>query len=373
MLKNNKLTIENLPKEIPDFKNSKTSKERLIEEWLIRWIEKSLKEEAIHRGDILPKKCEIASYLGISIGTVQNAIRYTEDKGYLQSKQRTGTLISGYNPYVIKKQTSKREAAIYKIKKIIVANGINSIMPAASVIAKKISLSTNTVRLAYLNLCDNGYLQYTKSPSGRKILKVVEVPDISNESNIAHISLVEKTIKDISDYITNNLKVGDKLISRIELAKMFDVSIKTVHDALNAMEVKGVIQSKRGRYGTTIEKMPNDTELFQPLKERSIFARADEVAFYRWEKIKREIIRMIKEDFHPGMKLPSMDELSKKFNVSTNTIRKALKTLASNGYIDFQRGRYGGTFVLDLPEQEKQQSYEWLAVTTDFVPFNSGN
>jgi DNA-binding GntR family transcriptional regulator len=154
---------------------------------------------------------------------------------------------------------------------------------------------------------------------------------------------------------------------------MFDVSIKTVHDALNAMEVKGVIQSKRGRYGTTIEKMPNDTELFQPLKERSIFARADEVAFYRWEKIKREIIRMIKEDFHPGMKLPSMDELSKKFNVSTNTIRKALKTLASNGYIDFQRGRYGGTFVLDLPEQEKQQSYEWLAVTTDFVPFNSGN
>ena len=136
--KNTKLTINDLPKHIPDFKNSGIAKDRLTEKWLTDWIINSLQTNEIKVGDILPRKDVIAQHLGISIGTVQNAIRYTEDKGYLQSKQKTGTLIAGLvstNP--IKKQTSKRDAAVAKIKRYIIDNGINSVMPPASVIAKK--------------------------------------------------------------------------------------------------------------------------------------------------------------------------------------------------------------------------------------------
>ena len=119
--------------------------------------------------------------------------------------------------------------------------------------------------------------------------------------------------------------------------------------------------------------MPNDAAIFQPMRERSIFAKADDAIFYRWEKIENAIVKMIKEEFEPGMKLPSMDILSEKFDVSTNTIRKALRMLSNKGIVDFQRGRYGGTFVLDIPEQDNANAYEWIAVTPDFMPVGANN
>ena len=82
---------------------------------------------------------------------------------------------------------------------------------------------------------------------------------------------------------------------------------------------------------------------------------------------------MIKTEYEAGMKLPSMEELSEKFDVSTNTIRKALKILSEKGIVDYERGRYGGTFVIDIPESTENSVYEWLAVTHDFAPMTSGN
>ena len=114
--------------------------------------------------------------------------------------------------------------------------------------------------------------------------------------------------------------------------------------------------------------MPQEAEIFQPMKERSIFAKADEAAFYRWEKIENELIKIIKQDFEIGIKLPAMEVFARKFDVSTNTIRKALKMLADRGIVDFERGRYGGTFVIDIPENNNQNAYEWLAVTPGFIP-----
>lgn len=376
IFKNNKLTVNDLPKQLPDFKNSELPKDRLTEKWLTDWIVNSIKAKRINVGDILPKKNVIAQYLGISVGTVQNAIRYTEDKGYLQSKQRTGTLVAEFSGHtdVIKKQTSKRDVTVFKVKKYIVENGIDSVMPPASEIAKSINVSTNTVRLAYLNLCDTGYLKYTSGKSGKKVLKVVNIPDVSTD-NKAQISksLVDKTTEDLSNFITKNLKKGDKLHTRAELAKLLEVSIKTVHDAVNILEAKGILLSRRGRYGTVIVKMPEEAEIFQPMKERSIFAKAEDAAFYRWEKIENKILDMIKTEYEVGMKLPSMEELSEKFDVSTNTIRKALKILSEKGIVDFERGRYGGTFVIDIPESTENSVYEWLAVTHDFAPMTSGN
>ena len=371
--KNNKLTINDLPKHIPDFKNSELAKDRLTEKWLTDWITSALEANLIKKGDILPRKDIIAQHLGISIGTVQNAIRYTEDKVFLQSKQKTGTLIAGLSKQTnpIKKQTSKRDAAVSKIKKYIIDNGINSVMPAASVIAKKIKVSANTVRLAYLHLCDTGFLKYSAGKSGKKMLRVVTLPEKPTESSSSHISLVEKTSQDLSNFITSNLKKGDKLQTRQELSKILKVSVKTVHDAVNLLESKGILLSRRGRYGTVIAKMPKEAEIFQPMKERSIFAKADEAAFYRWEKIENELIKIIKQDFEVGMKLPAMEFFARKFDVSTNTIRKALKILADKGIVDFERGRYGGTFVIDIPENNNQNAYEWLAVTPGFIPITT--
>ena len=369
--KNKKLTINDLPKHIPDFKKSSGAKDRLTEKWLTDWIVSSLQTKTLSVGDILPRKDVIARHLGISIGTVQNAIRYTEDKGFLQSKQRTGTAIANFKNYTgqtgdVKKQTSKRDVTVEKIKKYMIDNGINAVMPAASVIAKKINVSANTVRLAYLYLCDTGFLEYSSGKAGKKMLRVVTIPDKPIEHSASHISLVGKTVNDLSDYITENMKKGDKLQTRAELAKILNISVKTVHDAVNILEKKGILISRRGKYGTTVLKMPKEAALYQPLKERSIFAKADEAAFYRWEKIETQISKLIQKEYEIGMKLPSMSVLAKKFNVSTNTIRKSLQRLSEQNCIKAERGRYGGTFIIDIPEVNLHNAYEWLAVTPDF-------
>lgn len=247
-------------------------------------------------------------------------------------------------------------------------------MPPAAEVAKEINVSSNTVRLAYLKLCDMGFLKYTPGKSGKKQLRVVNIPLLLEEDKTtAAKSLVEKTTDDLADFISKNLKKGDKLQTRFSLSKMLNVSVKTVHDAVSRLEAKGILLSRRGRYGTVVVKMPEEADVFQPVNERSIFAKAEAAAFYRWEKIENSLLDMIKTNFEPGMKLPTMDELSAKFDVSTNTIRKALKTLSEKGIVDFERGRYGGTFVIELPNNAESSAYEWLAVTPDFAPVKSGN
>ena len=66
------------------------------------------------------------------------------------------------------------------------------------------------------------------------------------------------------------------------------------------------------------------------------------------------------------MKLPSIKSFSAEFKTSEKTIKKALNILAEDGYITFVRGRYGGTFVTDIP-QAIGEAYKWLAISSDFV------
>jgi len=49
----------------------------------------------------------------------------------------------------------------------------------------------------------------------------------------------------------------------------------------------------------------------------------------------------------PGKRLPPGRDLAAKLGVSRVTLREALGTLQSTGYLEARRGRYGGTFVCD--------------------------
>lgn len=374
-----RIDISQLPKEIPDFKNSLEAKDSVIKKWLTEWITSGFKKGRLESNTLLPKKQDLAYYLGVSVGTVQNAIRFVEDTGLIESKQRIGTIIrdsSVSNP-LIRKASSKREKVITGIKKYILDNKIkvNESLPSARALAAVVGNSTNTVRLALDNLCSQGIIEAKtlRSNDSNWILKKLPVLDesekafVKNENgDISADTLVKQVEADLKEYIKANFKVGDKMPAHQELSDILKVSIKTVHDAMKTLIDDGYLLARRGRYGTTIIKIP-DEKLLQPLNETSIFASASEAAFYSYQKIENIVKNYIAQTYDIGDKLPSMDELSKRFDVSTNTIRKALQNLARQGYLSFSRGRYGGTFVTDVPEQQGQDTFRWLAVSPNYT------
>ncbi len=382
-----RIEISQLPKEIPDFKNSFESKDSVIKKWLTDWITSGVKKGKISENTLLPKKADLAYYLGVSVGTVQNAIRFVEDSGLLESKQRIGTIIRSSNTSnpIIRKASSKREKVIAQIKKYILDNEIkvNEPLPSARALSSIIGNSTNTTRLALDFLGAQGIIEAKvfRSNDSNWILKKIPTftPDereLLATSDLSSETLVSQVEKDLKEYIKNNLNVGDKLPPHMELSEILKVSIKTVHDALRGLVEDGTLLVRRGRYGTTVLKIPGENVL-QPTKEvsilaDSIFARADEAAFYSYQKIENVIKNYIAQNHEIGDKLPSMESLSEQFDVSSNTIRKALQNLAKQGYVTFLRGRYGGTFVSDLPETEGTEAYRWLAVSPQYT-IDNGN
>lgn len=375
-----RIEISQLPKQIPDFKNSFESKDSLIKKWLSDWIISGFKKGSLNENTLLPKKQDLAYYLGVSVGTVQNAIRCVEDTGLLESKQRIGTIIRNFeissNP-VIKKASSKREKVVVQIKKYILDNNLkqNDSLPSARTLASIIGNSTNTIRLALDFLCSQGVVEQKVFRSNDANWLIKSIPTISDAemslissetSSLSADTLVVKVEQELKDYIKANFKVGDRMPAHQELSEILKVSVKTVHDAMKSLIEKGVLLPRRGRYGTTVVKIP-DEKVLQPLNETSIFASAQEAAFYSYQKIENIIKTYICDNYEIGDKLPSMEELSKHFDVSSNTIRKALQNLARFGYVNFSRGRYGGTFVVDLPETENQETFRWLAVSSNYT------
>lgn len=372
---NRKIEISELPKHLPNFKDSYESKDVLIEKWVIDWITSSLESKKIKENDLLPQKAQLANLLGVSVGTVQNAIRYVEDKGYLISKQRIGTMIVDINnpSNSIRKLTSKREKVIVQVKKLIIDKKIkvNQTVPSSRKISTILGASPNTTRLAYEYLCSTGVLEsrLTRGNDANWVLK--SMPTLTEEEKTINgestsDTLVNKVIDDLKNYISENLKVSDRLPAHFELSQILNVSIKTVHDAMKSLISEGILLARRGRYGTVILRMPNSNTL-EPAKETSIFAKAEDAAFYSYQKVEDHIRTLIRENYEVGEKLPSMEDLSQKLDVSTNTIRKALNNLHKEGIVHFGRGRYGGTFVMDIPEGTEKQTFRWLAVNPTYV------
>ena len=384
-----RIEISELPKDIPNFRNTFESKDSVIKRWLTDWITAGIKKGKIEENTLLPKKADLAYYLGVSVGTVQNAIRFVEDAGWLESKQRIGTIVRNQNSSnpIIRKAESKREKVIAQIKKYIIDNNlkINDPLPSARALSSIIGNSTNTTRLALDYLGMQGIIEARAFRSNESNWILKKVPSISEEekeftqtNNLSSNTLVEQVEKELKEYIKANHSVGDRLPAHSELSDILKVSIKTVHDAMKSLIDEGVLLARRGRYGTTIIKIP-DSNLLQPTQEisivaSSIFAKAEDAAFYSYQKIENLIKNYIAQNFEIGDKLPSMEALSEKFDVSSNTIRKALQNLSKQGYVNFSRGRYGGTFVSDLPENENEEAFRWLAISPQYtISYDNNN
>ena len=359
------IEIEDINKSLPDLKNIKESKAIAIGKWLTNVIESN---KNVRPNSLLPAKPDLAYMLGVSIGTVQNALRYVEDMGYVESKQCIGTIVRDRdNEEQLRKLTSKRELAVSAIKKYIKDKGYSegSVLPSTRSISSDIQCSSNTTRLALESLGTMGILdhKFKNSDEVGWVVKSIDfkVEDFEKESN----TLVKKVENDLKSYIADNLRTGDKIPAHSKLSEKLSVSIKTIHDALKTLIDEGILLARRGRYGTTVLKMPNESNV-DVKKETSIFASAPETAFYYYERTQNNIKKMIAEKYEIGQKLPSILELSKEMDLSPNTIRKAFHNLAKEGYLAFSRGRYGGTFVIDIPETE-EETYKWLAVNPKYA------
>lgn len=364
-----KINISDVVTKHPDLKNINESKFIVIGKWIASWITKSLSEGKIQENYILPSKADFAYLLGVSIGTIQNALRYIEDLGYVESKQCIGTLVKDNKKKTstIRKLTSKKDLAVEALKRYISSGeyNIGDKLPSSRTISLIIGYSANTTRTALETLCANNILIHNYLGLGGWLVNNLDFEITAGDYTQKSATLVDIVVKDLEEYIKENLKIGDKMPAHEQISKTFKVSIKTVHDALKVLISKGILLARRGNYGTTIIKIPGTIE--SNLKpETSIFAPAKDTAFYHYEKTQNHIKKLIAQNYNIGDKLPSIKELSKNLDLSPNTIRRAFQNLAKEGYLVFSRGRYGGTFVIDIPEVESQ-TFKWLAVNPQFA------
>lgn len=364
------LSISDIKEKLPDLKNTQGQKSKIIGNWLVSWITKSLQQGSIKVNDIIPSKKDFAYYLGVSIGTMQNAFRYIEDLGYVESKQRVGTMVKNKdsNAKTIRKLTSKKDLAVEAIKQYLITEEyeVGEKLPSTTTISVKIGFGANTTRLALETLESFGILRH-KQNAQRQSGWFLKSSDITLNGEIKHESetLVKMVEKDIEDFISKNLHIGDKIPAHYDLADMFKTSLKTIHDALCNLGDKGIVHSRRGRYGTIVVKMPNSKTVEQR-PESSIFAPAKDAAFYYYEKTQKYIMDLIIKEYKIGDKLPSVKEMAEKLDLSPNTIRQAYHNLAEEGYLVFSRGRYGGTFIIDIPEAD-EPGFKWIAVNPQFA------
>lgn len=319
-----------------------------ISAWLINWITTSLKQGKIKPYDFLPSKGELAFHIGVSKGTIQNVFRIAEDSGLIESKQRIGAYVIDINKTKkTEKLTSKREMASEAIKKYIKQNKYSSgkKLIATRTLAKEIGFSVTTVCSALSGLV----LQDIIYKKGNNFF--VKQTDFELK-NIEQKTLVEKIAENIQKYIDKNCKNNDKLPSNSELSTIFNVSIKTVHDSVKLLCKKGILKTRRGQYGTVVIRQNIHSEL------------------YCYETVELKIKHFISTECQVGSKLPPIRALARQLNVSSKTINKALNNLAEDGYLTFERGRYGGTFVTDIPAPPRE-AYTWLAINPDYINTNN--
>ena len=317
-----------------------------ISAWLSEWIKKSLKEKKIKPYDFLPAKGDLAFHIGVSLGTMQNAFRVVEDNGLVESKQRIGTYIRDFDSLSAEKLTSKRENTCEIIKRYILENNIKKgdILISIRKLSEQIKIPPSTIRTAINSLITEGIL------ARKNKAFIINSLDFRLDGKEPE-TLVEKAAGHINDYIRKHLKSGDKLPSNSALADMLNVSIKTIHDAIKILSAADIVRTKRGYYGTVVTDKNTDNEL------------------YFYEQVEQSIKKYIAENCKVNDKLPSIKNFAEVFNVSAKTIKKALDNLLQDGYISYTRGRYGGTFVIEIPT-EYEQGYTWLALSPEFERIN---
>jgi DNA-binding GntR family transcriptional regulator len=249
----------------------------------------------------------------------------------------------------IEKMTSKKDFAVNSIKKYLKDNNLSSgdtIIPIRE-LAKIINVSTATVRSAIMSLVLQGVLKKEK--------RVFVLTSRSfRTGNISTKTLVEKVAANIKKYIIDNLKPGDKLPTNQELVKMYGVSLKTIHDAVKLLSKEGIVYTRRGQYGTVVMSITEGTASQQ----------------YNYEKIEKSIKHYITSNCKVGDKIPSIKAFANMYSTSEKTVKKALDNISEDGFVTFIRGRYGGTFVTEIPPSDKD-AYTWLAINSEYIRKNS--
>lgn len=367
------------PADIQNGSALNTPKDRILLDWLIKWVEEGLQNNFFNVGDLIPSKKDLAKFHNVSTGTMQNAVRYAEDLGYFTSRQCVGTMIADkMQPNSDTKGTSKKDAAVSNIKKYIVKNKFKKgdVLPASRIIAAEVDTSQNTVRLALDILTRDGVLTQ-KSKSANKPVKIlncdykeIEKPDTADD--IKSETLSHKLYLKIKKYITENYRLNDKIMPNEEFAKMFNVSVRTINDAMKKLNKEKIILSLRGKYGTRYINEPDKLSKQKEAGEKSRFMSApkgkNEIKnsyLYSWQRVLDQIKKYMVTNHEAGDKLPSMKELAGTLNVSANTIRRAVSELVEQGILYCERGKHGGIYIVEMPA--KEDTYQWLALNPKFL------
>lgn len=344
-----------------NFSGSKT-------EFLVNSIENWIKQnfgKTIHANDLMPPKSLMADLLDISVGTVQNVYKQLENKGLLYSKQRIGTLIADINKkdVTLRKSGSKSEMAEELIKVFIKKNKFKNgdVLPSVRTVAKYINTPVNTTGIAMQNLVNKGYIEKIKKKECIWVLANSQF-QINLEKPT---DLVAQVAGELKEYIYKNFKAGDLLPSHLVLAKLYKVSAKTIFSAIKLLTEEGILMPKRGRYGTCVIKVPDDSGL-QPSPETSIFATSQTTSKYHYLRVYDTIKNLIINKYSVHSKIPSIVEMANFLDINPNTVRKAYSKLFDEGYLETSRGRYGGTYVKKIPETTADKPYEWVSVNPDF-------
>ena len=372
------LTLDDIKIEKPDFTSSKTPKGQIITAWLIRWIKDSLERGIADFGDFIPTKENLALFLDVSPATIQNSIRELKNLGYFISKQSIGTCIADFYSKDLNQQDElcKNTITECKIKKIVIDEKIPIDCPIPSI--KNLSfltdISQNTIRFALNNLAQQGYLEKIHQKGNKfswiykKEFKLTK-EELTNGIEDEDFTLTHQLIEKIQNYIEKTYKQGEKILPNQAFSRMFDVSIKTMNDAMKTLNARKIVLSRRGKYGTIYLGNPQENKTSFISSERKKL-NASQNYSYAWQKTLTHLKKYIVENYEIGDKIAPIRELAKILDVSPNTIRRALKDLFQNGNLVAQRGKLGGIFIMEMPEEE-QDAYRWLALNPEAIIFDN--
>ncbi len=355
------------------------SKDRLVFEWLKSWIEDGLNRNLFYTGDIIPAKAELAKYHNVSTGTIQNAVRYAEDIGYFRSRQCVGTMIADKSQTDFdEKAISKKDAAVYFLKKYIIEHKLKkgSKLPSARELAIEADTSQNTIRLALEILVSEKIINHNNanSPKSTKTLNLDydEIKISRDGASLKSENLSKRLYLKIKHYIAENYKINDKIMPNEDFAKLFNVSVRTINDAMKRLNKEKIVKSLRGQYGTRYINEPERLARQKEGGEKSKFMSAPKGQkeiknsySYSWQRVLDQIKKYIITNHEAGDRLPSMKSLAMTLDVSTNTIRRAVKELSKQGILFCQRGKTGGIFIIEVPP--KEDAFTWLALNPKFL------
>ncbi|MBQ8634675.1 GntR family transcriptional regulator [bacterium] len=373
------LTSDDIKISKPDFDASrKVPKGQLVTDWLIGWIKHSLEFGIADIGDFIPTKEELAKFLDVSPATIQNSIRQIKDLGYVISKQSLGTCIADFYSKDIKSQDELYHGTITecKIKKIVIDDKIelNQAIPSISELAYRTHISQNTIRFCLMNLAQKNYLEKVRLKGNKyswiyKKEFVLTKEEIHNGIEDENFTLTHQLVEKIKNYIEKTYKQGEKILPNSSFSNMFDVSIKTINDAMKILNAKKIILSRRGRYGTIYLGNSQHNKMDFVSSERRKTNTVQNYT-YSWQKALGHLKKYIVENYETGDKIAPIRELATILNVSPNTIRRALSDLFQSGHLIAQRGKSGGIFIMEMPEIEGD-SYRWLALNPDAISFKN--